>query len=521
MADVNGDGVKDLVSGSTDGRLFAFLNVGSTFAPVWSASVELSGVDGALDLEGTQRSRPFACDYNSDGATDLLVGASDGAVRYFRSLRSAALDASGIPGAPFVYSVDWVAGNVYLTAELGSAEYVVQEDCMLNVGANVGDGLSYWWDVVGSSTGDAENFVLGTDSLWVDAGTLNVDENGETTVRLLVKDWQSASAPTLTTVRVVRVAPTVSIEKTSFANEQILRLNFEAFFPNGRTGLEWTLNWGDGTEPETFRCLGDAMSAAHVYSTSPETRTYAITLTLVDNKGFGGETSYVVAEHVVPGVEIGKEIASLMATTDSDVVDPKTEKTGDGDSVFETPTVTDGIFIDNKTITSDGVSDGATLAVCNTFSSLNAGDVGSNEQIYDVSQHLSANTSNSDRGNDAYNDAENGTAFVDSISMILVSKAAPGFVARVEESGAFNVNAYGAYATTLPTASSLAKRARMFAEALRIEFEEGLNKQDNIEFDALAATVLEANERANMVDPFKAAFSWAFHDDKENTLFDF
>lgn len=424
LADVNGDGVKDLVSGSTNGRLFAFLNVGSTFAPVWSESVELSGVDGALDLEGTQRSRPFACDYDGDGATDLLVGVSDGAVRYFRGLRSAALDASGVPGETFVYSVDWVAGNVYLTAELGNVEYVVQEDCALNVEAQTGEDLTHWWDLGGSATVDAKNFEEGGASLWVDASGFDVDENGATAIRVLVKDGKSASAPATATVRVERVAPTVSVVKSTFANGRAWRLNFEAFFPNGRTGAEWTLDWGDGTEPETFHNLGDAFAAAHVYAAAPETRTYVATLTLVDNRGFGGETSFVVAEHVVSAEEKGESSISTSS------------------------------LAAEETAAFDGVEFGA------------------------------------------------------------ASEVAVGVLER----SAFNVNAYGDYATTQPTARPLAERARTFAEALRDEFEEDWGERRVAEFDALAAAVLEANERSNAVDPFEAAFAWAFDDEDDEKV---
>ncbi|MBQ8286937.1 MAG: hypothetical protein IJZ10_11655, partial [Thermoguttaceae bacterium] len=67
----------------------------------------------------------------------------------------------------------------------------------------------------------------------------------------------------------------------------------------------------------------------------------------------------------------------------------------------------------------------------------------------------------------------------------------------------------------LPTACPLAERARIFAEASRAEFELETETRRAVEFDALAAAVLDANERATAVDPFEAAFSWAFDDEEE------
>jgi len=119
-------------------------------------------------------------------------------------------------------------------------------------------------------------------------------------------------------------------------------------------------------------------------------------------------------------------------------------------------------------------------------------------------------------------DAPQATVLQDVSDVDAVSSAS-GFVASVRELSSFNVNAYGNYATTLPPACSLAKRAQTFAEGFDDAFEwESLERRD-VEFDAFATAVLEANERANAVDPFEAAFAWAFDDEeeKEDSLFDF
>ena len=86
VMDLDGDGKKDLLVGDTSGRLFFYSNVGTDDAPVFGESslVESDGV--AIDLAGSPRSRPFVCDWNEDGYSDILVGAGDGYVHLFQGV---------------------------------------------------------------------------------------------------------------------------------------------------------------------------------------------------------------------------------------------------------------------------------------------------------------------------------------------------------------------------------------------------------------------------------------------------
>ena len=87
LADVDQDGLRDLVCGDTRGRLLTFLNEGTDSAPVFAAAPLLACVgDEAIDIGGSAmslRSRPFLCDWNEDGALDALVGAGDGRVHLY------------------------------------------------------------------------------------------------------------------------------------------------------------------------------------------------------------------------------------------------------------------------------------------------------------------------------------------------------------------------------------------------------------------------------------------------------
>jgi hypothetical protein len=86
IGDFDEDGMKDLLTGDTNGQLLFYSNVGTDEAPGFSGYtyVEADGVP--IDLPGTPRSRPFVCDWTDDGVRDVLIGISDGKVRLYQGL---------------------------------------------------------------------------------------------------------------------------------------------------------------------------------------------------------------------------------------------------------------------------------------------------------------------------------------------------------------------------------------------------------------------------------------------------
>ncbi len=77
VCDFNLDGAKDLLLGNTNAELVYYPNVGTDAAPVFNDH-QLVGA-----ITGGSRSRPFVGDFNGDGTVDVLVGNVDGLVRYY------------------------------------------------------------------------------------------------------------------------------------------------------------------------------------------------------------------------------------------------------------------------------------------------------------------------------------------------------------------------------------------------------------------------------------------------------
>lgn len=96
IADLDGDGRKDLLTGNTEGQLLFWSNAGTDDAPYFTTYEEVESDGVPIDLPGIPRSRPFVCDWNGDGLDDVLIGAGDGLVRLYLGM----LEATGDDGPP-------------------------------------------------------------------------------------------------------------------------------------------------------------------------------------------------------------------------------------------------------------------------------------------------------------------------------------------------------------------------------------------------------------------------------------
>ncbi|MHC4942815.1 MAG: FG-GAP repeat domain-containing protein [Planctomycetota bacterium] len=115
--DFNRDGKKDLVVGNTNGFLRFYENKGTDPAPVFDGFVELSAGNEVIDVG--ECSRPVAVDWDEDGVLDLLSGSSPdllytpGTVLYYHSLGPLSFDTNQILAN--------TGGSVQLSLDAGSA----------------------------------------------------------------------------------------------------------------------------------------------------------------------------------------------------------------------------------------------------------------------------------------------------------------------------------------------------------------------------------------------------------------
>ncbi len=108
VMDFDGDGKKDLLTGSTDGTILLYRNLGTDSLPVFSGYSLVRANGQPIDLPSNQRSRPFLCHWTGeghfgpkDGYWDLLVGYGDGKIRLYRGIpKTGDFDGDGAISGP-------------------------------------------------------------------------------------------------------------------------------------------------------------------------------------------------------------------------------------------------------------------------------------------------------------------------------------------------------------------------------------------------------------------------------------
>ncbi|MCB2221808.1 MAG: T9SS type A sorting domain-containing protein [Bacteroidetes bacterium] len=81
LADLDDDGLTDLVFGTYAGPLKYYLNTGTSSAPDWTENTTLFG--GVIDIGGA--SNPYFFDFDNDGDLDMFTGTQLGDIKYFEN----------------------------------------------------------------------------------------------------------------------------------------------------------------------------------------------------------------------------------------------------------------------------------------------------------------------------------------------------------------------------------------------------------------------------------------------------
>ncbi len=86
MVDWNGDGLPDLLVGGFDGTMFVRLNEGTRTKPVFGAENIPVLVDGQPLKVPESHATPVVADWDGDGKWDILTGSANGGVYWYRNI---------------------------------------------------------------------------------------------------------------------------------------------------------------------------------------------------------------------------------------------------------------------------------------------------------------------------------------------------------------------------------------------------------------------------------------------------
>jgi hypothetical protein len=149
VTDWNGDGRKDLIVGYQPAwKLAVYLNCGTDAQPAFTNAFNLQagGADIYLPASGCGSPAPWVCDFDGDGKRDLLVGEGNSGYVYF--YRNTNTDAQPIlaPGVRLM-----VGGNP-LTVPARATPYLHDwdEDGVPDLLCGAGDGCVYFFKNLGS-----------------------------------------------------------------------------------------------------------------------------------------------------------------------------------------------------------------------------------------------------------------------------------------------------------------------------------------------------------------------------------
>ena len=275
IADVDGDGVFDLVSGNASGAMFVYRNAGTNASPKFEKPTPLLDASGeTVTLGDATRSRPFAYDVNGDGVTDYLVGSSDGSVGYYEGVRLVAPNSEGTPGATFSCSISFP----FALSNPDAPVYAAPTISRFGV-ADSGELVLLWLTADPAEKYAVEYRLQGAEE-WTGSGLFTtlfgalpsanygVGNVVQARVRAVASDVKGASDwSKVVQYKISGERPSISVATNVqevggvCAASVIVESNADAI---GR----WTIDWNDGSEPTSFVGLSMSWTLSHVYATS-------------------------------------------------------------------------------------------------------------------------------------------------------------------------------------------------------------------------------------------------------------
>ncbi|MFZ1683667.1 MAG: FG-GAP-like repeat-containing protein [Candidatus Zixiibacteriota bacterium] len=290
LADLTGDGLVDMVLGVANAadvnNLMLWTNTGTLSNPVFTPSD--SSMIHCIDFGSS--TVPAFGDLDGDGDQDLLVGAEDGYVHYFKNI--------GTPGSPsLVLESDSLLG---ISALLNSAPSLVDWDSDGDLDMLLGttNGKVEYWRNDGSATqflptkASAQLAGIKVDQL---ATPYPADLNDDGLVDLVVGEWDFNGHAN---VLLYRNTGTISAPNLVLQTLTLLKSEQRAFT------LPYVVDWdGDGRKDIV---LGTDSSGLVLYRN------------LAAPGAFPDSNSLVLQDEVMPGTDDGKRLAMTGVDIDND-----------------------------------------------------------------------------------------------------------------------------------------------------------------------------------------------------------
>lgn len=158
FGDLDGDGDQDMVVGAADGLLHYFKNTGSASSPNYILEIA-----GFANIDVGSNAAPFLFDFNLDGTLDLVIGNRDGVLQYYTN-SSASSPSFGL--------VTTKLGGIRTVPTFGGIGHSIPyafRDTSGVINLMVGSSLDGIWqyDSIGTQVGATSNtlYALGNDSL--------------------------------------------------------------------------------------------------------------------------------------------------------------------------------------------------------------------------------------------------------------------------------------------------------------------------------------------------------------------
>jgi hypothetical protein len=178
VTDWNEDGMKDLIVGEHDGKIFLLLNTNTDADPVFQTSSLLQNGAGILDIGG--RTSPDVVDWDGDGNKDIVAGETNGNVFFIRNV--------GTNAAPAFNGFTMLeAGGQVINLGYNARPFITDWD---NDGVkdmicgcydtNTGTGLVWYFHALGPLSIDTNQLSVstgGTIDFSIDAGVGHADRN--------------------------------------------------------------------------------------------------------------------------------------------------------------------------------------------------------------------------------------------------------------------------------------------------------------------------------------------------------